>query len=69
MPRETYQQAIRNNDGRPSCLLCHTPMRWQRVQICECCLQEVLDAHLWAAIVDHYYPLTLVKKETPCPPK
>ena len=53
---------LNRNDGRPSCVVCDLPMRWQPVLICPPCTRELHEAQLWAAIRDSYYPLTLVKR-------
>ena len=56
-----YLVMLNRNDGRPSCMVCDLPMRWQSVLICRACTQELVDAQLWAEIRDSYYPLKLVK--------
>lgn len=44
MSRETYRQAIRNNDGRPTCKICYRPMRYADPQICDSCYGEMSKA-------------------------
>lgn len=50
---ETHAQAVRSNDGRPTCAACHCPMRYNRHStLCPSCNR------------DDTFQYTLKKKET-----
>ena len=44
MSRETYRQAIRSNDGRPTCTICFLAMRYANPQICDSCYSDLSKA-------------------------
>jgi hypothetical protein len=54
MARETYAQAVRNNDGRPTCVSCYSPTRYDRFfRASRLCFQCWRDE-----------PVYIIKKET-----
>ena len=44
MSRGTYHQAVKNNNGRPTCLTCFRPMRYTNPQICDSCYADLSKA-------------------------
>jgi hypothetical protein len=59
--RRTAREAAEENYGRPGCVVCHGPMRWQSVLICATCEKELIEVGQYIDIRDSAYPMKVIK--------